>query len=113
MFRSRLLVSALLLTVSACAKDDPRVKHLGEGISRDSAFAVMEIPAGEQGEAYLVNGRYIEAFVVRMPGVQGPRDSLTRAQSTPVVVVDGTVTGWGWSHWDSVAAANGIVVKQK
>ena len=106
--RSRLLVAAALLLVSACAKDDPRLQNLGVGISKDSAFAVMELPDTERGEAYLMNGQYIEAFVVRKQGVEGPRDSLRRKQMTPVVVIGGKVTGWGWDHWDSVAGANGI-----
>ena len=106
------LLAALTLAVLAagCTREDPRVKALGVGISKDSAFAVMELPSTERGEAYLMNGQYIEAFVVRKPGVEGPRDSLARKQMTPVIVVDGKVTGWGWPHWDSVAGANKIVV---
>lgn len=112
--RSRLLAAAAaLLLVSACAKDDPRESSLGVGISKDSAFAVMGLPATERGEAYLMGGHVIEAFVVRKPGVEGPRDSLSRKQMTPVVVVDGKVSGWGWKHWDSVAGANKIEVKPK
>lgn len=109
--RARLL-AALTLAVLAtgCTREDPRVKGLGIGISKDSALAVMGLPSTERGEAYLMNGRYIEAFVVRKPGVEGPRDSLARKQMTPVIVVDGTVTGWGWPHWDSVAGANKITV---
>ncbi len=109
--RSRLLAAAALILVSACAKEDPRVQNLGVGISKDSAFAVMELPDTERGEAYQMNGQYIEAFVVRKQGVEGPRDSLSRKQMTPVVVIGGKVTGWGWDHWDSVAGANGIETK--
>ncbi|HEX9166954.1 MAG TPA: hypothetical protein VF862_13660 [Gemmatimonadales bacterium] len=110
--RARLLLAAAtLVLISACAKEDTRLKSLGVGISKDSAFIVMELPAEERGEAYLIDGQYIEAFVVRKPGVQGPRDSLTREQATPVVVIGGQVTGWGWDHWDSVAGAHNIEVK--
>jgi len=109
--RSRLLAAAALILVSACAKEDPRVQNLGVGISKDSAFAVMELPDTERGEAYLMNGQYIEAFVVRKQGVEGPRDSLSRKQMTPVVVIGGKVSGWGWDHWDSIAGANGIETK--
>ncbi len=110
--RTRLLIAAAsLVLVSGCTKDDPRLQNLGVGISKDSVFAVMELPDTERGEAYLINGQYIEAFVVRLPGVEGPRDSLSRKQMTPVVVIGGTVTGWGWDHWDSVAGANGIEVE--
>jgi hypothetical protein len=110
--RTRLaLASALLLIASGCAKVDPRVKALGVGIPKDSALAVMELSPTDLGEAYLIDGQYIEAYVVRMPGVEGPRDSLSRDQLTPVVVIDGKVTGWGWAHWDSVAGLKKIAVK--
>lgn len=110
--RTRLLIAAAsLVLVSGCTKDDPRLRDLGVGISKDSVFAVMGLPDTERGEAYLMNGQYIEAFVVRKEGVEGPRDSLGRKQMTPVVVVGGKVTGWGWDHWDSVAGANGIETK--
>jgi hypothetical protein len=105
------LASTVLLMATGCAKDDPRVADLGVGIPKDSAMGVMGLPATDRGEAYLMNGQYIEAFVVRKPGVEGPRDSLSRRQFTPVVVVDGKVTGWSWKHWDSVAGQNGITIK--
>lgn len=112
--RTRLLIAAAsLLLVSGCTQDDPRIQHLGVGISKDSAFAVMELPDTERGEAYLMSGQYIEAFVVRRQGVEGPRDSLSRKQMTPVIVIDGKVSGWGWDHWDSIAVANGIETKPK
>ena len=48
---------------------------------------------------------------MRREGVEGPSDSLGRRDFTPVVVVDGKLTGWSWQHWDSVAGANKIPVK--
>jgi hypothetical protein len=37
--------------------------------------------------------------------------SVPDSKLTPVVTVDGKVTGWGWAHYDSVAKANNIPVK--
>lgn len=102
----------LLLTVAVfavgCRKEDPRVQNLGVGISKDSAMIAMELPTTQRPSAWLVNGQYIETFEVRYPGVEGPRDSLSRKQITPLVLIGGKVAGWGWKYWDSVGQANGI-----
>ena len=99
------------LSLAGCQREDPRLAGLGVGITRDSAKVVMEIPGAEFPLSYLINGQSIETFVVRRRGVEGPRDSLTRAQTTPVVLLGGQVAGWGWAFWDSVGAANNIPVK--
>jgi hypothetical protein len=31
----------------------------------------------------------------------------------PVIVIDGKLAGWGWSYWDSLAAAHKIPVAPK
>jgi hypothetical protein len=103
------LTATLLL--ASCRREDPRVKNLTIGIPKDSALSVMDVKPTEHGQAYLMGGKYIEAFLVRREGVEGPTDSLSRKDFTPVVVVDGKLTGWSWKHWDSVAGANQIPVK--
>jgi len=103
--------TAAVLLLAGCQRDDPRVSDLAVGITRDSARTVMEIPGSERPVSYLINGQFIETFVVRRPGVEGPRDSLTRKQTTPVVIIGGQVAGWGWKFWDSVGAANSIPVE--
>lgn len=110
-FRLSVLAALALLSLAGCQREDPRLEGLGVGITRDSAKVVMEIPGAEFPLSYLINGQSIETFVVRRRGVEGPRDSLTRAQTTPVVLVGGQVAGWGWAFWDSVGAANNIPVK--
>jgi len=111
--RYRVAVFALSATLllASCRKEDPRVKRLTTGIPKDSALSVMGVKPAERGQAYLMGGKYIEAFLVRREGVEGPSDSLGRRDFTPVVVVDGKLTGWSWQHWDSVAGANKIPVK--
>lgn len=109
-FRLPLLALAATLLIAGCERADPRVKDLHVGQPKDSALVVMGA-AGQRGQAYLMNGRYIEAYIIRKPGVEGPSDSLSRKQLTPVILVDGKVTGWNWKHWDSVAGANKIPVK--
>jgi hypothetical protein len=112
-YRFSVLALAAALLLVSCRKEDPRVKNLAVGIPKDSALSVMGVKPTDHGQAYLMGGKYIEAFIVRKEGVEGPSDSLTRGDLTPVVVVDGKLAGWGWKHWDSVADANKIAVKQK
>jgi hypothetical protein len=40
-------------------------------------------------------------------------DTIPDAELTPVVLVNDTLTGWGWEHHDSVANANRIVIKPR
>jgi hypothetical protein len=102
--------AALLLLATGCGRDDPRLRTLSTDISRDSAVAIMGGASPDRPYLYLVDGHQVEALVFRREGAEGPADSLTRAQLSPVVVVDGKVTGWGWNYWDSVAGANQIKV---
>jgi hypothetical protein len=102
------LVLVLSMAVTACRREDPRVRNLSEGISKDSAIAVMGGPSMDAPESYLVSGQYIEAMLYRREGMGGPRDSLRRNDLTPVIVINGSLAGWGWKFWDSVAGAHGI-----
>jgi hypothetical protein len=102
-----LILTATVLA-AGCRKEDPRVTNLGVGIPKDSAMVVMELETAQRPSSWLVNGQYIETFEVRYPGVEGPRDSVSRKQITPLVLIDGKVAGWGWKFWDSVGQANGI-----
>jgi hypothetical protein len=96
------------LLVLACARDDARLKNLTVGISKDSALSVLGVTSGERPATYLVKGKTIEAMMIRREGIEGPLDSLTQAQYTPIVVVDGKLAGWGWTFWDSVSNEIGL-----
>ena len=78
------------------------------GISKDSALAVFGVGAGERPATYLIDGQMIETLMIRGKGVEGPLDSLTRKQYTPVVIIADKLAGWGWKYWDSVSGANNI-----
>lgn len=107
------LCAAILLLAAACSSSDPRTGALTVGITKDSARAVMG--ASQPHELpYLVNGHYIEALLYAREGQSAQELAESAPRSlTPLVVVDGQLTGWGWSAWDSVAAANGIEVPPK
>lgn len=106
-----LLVVLAFVTIAGCERADPRLDGLTVGIGKDSAVSVMEGPPTVI-EPYLINGQYIEGMYYARPG---EADSASKAprRMTPVVAVNGKLTGWGWDHWDSVAAANRIPVAPK
>jgi hypothetical protein len=39
--------------------------------------------------------------------------TIPEEELIPVVLVDDTLTGWGWEHHDSVANVNRIVIKPR
>jgi len=107
--RFTLCAVALLLT-TACSSSDPRTGALTVGITKDSARTVMGA-SQPQELPYLVNGHYIEALLYAREGKSAAELAESAPRSlTPLVVVDGQLTGWGWAVWDSVASANGIEV---
>jgi hypothetical protein len=108
--KARILLAVAIssLAVLGCASEDARLKDLSAGITKDSAMSVLGVRTGERPAAYLVKGKMIEAMMVRRPGVEGPLDSLTRKQYSPVVVIDGKLAGWGWKFWDSVSKDIGL-----
>ena len=103
--KARTLVAVAMgtLLLLGCTREDPRLKNLTVGISKDSAIAVLGVRSGERPQSYLVKGQMIEAMMLRREGIEGPLDSLTRKQYSPVVSIDGKLSGWGWKYWDSVS----------
>jgi hypothetical protein len=98
---------------------DKRVDSLSAGITRDSALKVLAGgPSSDslanvyRQETYLNNGQMINVLVYNKDGIKQATDStVPDSKLTPVVMVDGKVTGWGWAHYDSVAKANNIPLK--
>jgi hypothetical protein len=101
-------------TLAGCG--DSRIKQLTPGITRDSALKVInEGAAGDslarvyKQEMYLVEGKQLNVLFYNKDGIKQASDSTLAAEAqTPIVTVNGTVTGWGWTHYDSVAKANNI-----
>jgi hypothetical protein len=112
-----LLAVASAAALSACG--DKRIDQLSAGITRDSALKVMAGGASGDSlanvykqEAYLYNSRMINVLLYNKDGVKDSEDpAVPDSKLTPVVVVDGKVTGWGWAHYDSLAKENGIPVR--
>ena len=112
----RILSSGLaaLAAMIAAACGDARVGKLTEGISRDSALTIINEGASGDSlarvykqETYLYDSKLINVLFYNKDGVKQREDStLAAKQQTPIVTVAGKVTGWGWTHYDSVAKAN-------
>jgi len=77
-------------------------------MAKDSALALLGDRPQERPATYLIKGQLIESVMLRREGAEGPLDSLTQKQVTPIVMIDGKLAGWGWVYWDSVAGANKI-----
>jgi hypothetical protein len=72
----------------------------------------MGVDRPEKYETYLVSGNYIEAMYFPLPGATDSA-SVTERRMSPVIVSDGKLVAWGWTQWDSMAAATKIVVAPK
>lgn len=114
--KTRIVFNAALASLAAgalIACGDSRIKKLTPGISRDSALKVINEGASGDSlarvykqETYLVNGQLTNVLFYTKNGVTQKQDSTLAAKAqTPIVTVDGKVTGWGWNHYDSVAKA--------
>lgn len=104
-----ILLSSLL---AGCGPgEDTRVANLTVGISKDSAITAMGGERPSRIDPYLTGGQYIESMLYIRPGGEPTgTDTIPDRERTPVVVINGLLTGWGWAYWDSVASANNIPV---
>jgi hypothetical protein len=115
---------AAVLAGGACS--DTRLEKLSKGISRDSALAIInEGATGDslarvyRQESYLLpnlkgNVHVANVLFYNKGGVKESTDpKLPSAKTTPIVISDGAVIGWGWTYFDSLAKANNIPLKQR
>ena len=109
--RNAAIAAVGIATIAGCG--DARISKLTAGISRDSALKVIsEGAAGDslahvyKQETYLLDGKTTNVLFYNKDGVKQASDSSLEAKAqVPIVTVGGKVTGWGWSHYDSVAKA--------
>jgi len=104
---------ALVSCLGGCgARPDPRLANLTEGISQDSALRAMGVDSASRTDSFLVNGQFISALYFARPEASDSA-ALADRNMSPVVLIGGSVVGWGWEKWDSIADANAIQVAQK
>ena len=114
--RQVLAAGTIVLAIALAGCGDSRIKQLTAGITRDSALKVINEGAASDSlarvykqETYLVEGKQLNVLFYNKDGIKQASDSTLAAKAqTPIVTVDGKVTGWGWTHYDSVAKANSI-----
>jgi hypothetical protein len=106
---------AALAAVIACttliACGDRRVRDLRVGMPRDSVLVALgSAPPDTEAfifdrDQYIVDGKNIEVFYYDPKSRLAFVDSAPGSELTPVVLLDGKTSGWGWDHWDSVASS--------
>jgi hypothetical protein len=117
-------IAALALTVASLAGcGDANIRKLDPGIARDSVKKILALGSTAAGdstpnvyreERYLHNGHWITIMMYSKTGKkEGGPDVIPEGDLTPVVLLDDTLTGWGWAHHDSVAIANNIIIKPR
>jgi hypothetical protein len=114
-----LAATGAVLATAACS--DTRLEKLTTGIGRDSVLAIINEGASGDSlarvyrqETYLLPNKKGNAFLGNIlfydkRGRKQAEDSTVAAnETTPIVLSDGKVIGWGWTFYDSLAKANNI-----
>lgn len=109
---ARGLLLALVVGLMGCEQADARLKNLHAGMALDSVVPAMDGAKAARTDPFLYKGQYIQTMYFPRKG-KSDSLSLTDRKMSPVVLIGGKVTGWGWDYWDSVAAANKIPVAPK
>lgn len=118
------LSSTLVVAAAACSSEapqDPRISQLTVGMRRDSALMVLtDTSKGGDSlaniyrrEMYLFNARPLEILFYSPDGAKEGTTTVAESTLTPVVLNESRVTGWGWSHFDSVARVNDIRIRAR
>jgi hypothetical protein len=112
----RLFPLVALALVAACG--DARLAELTPGIDRDSLLRILApdgatsdtLPHIVRRETYLSKGQMLEVLFYsgRDAGAEVEEGALT-----PIVLRSDTVMGWGWAHFDSVAAEHNIQARPR
>lgn len=120
------LAFSLAAVFAGGACSDTRLEKLSKGISRDSVLAIINEGAARDSlarvyrqESYLLpnlkgNVHVANVLFYNKSGVKESTDpKLSPEKTTPIVISDGAVIGWGWTYFDSLAKANNIPLKQR
>lgn len=118
----RAALATLLVGAAACG--DARLKKLSENIPRDSAMKLLldegavpdSAPHVYREARYLVDGRFYRIAYYTKTNRRETTDTLEKVEPllddelTPLVFVNDTLYGWGWDHWEDVAATINVPV---
>lgn len=111
-------MAVLLVGVAACG--DAKLKKLSKEITSDSAFKLLRDegkPATDSAphiyreSRYFIDSKmYRVAYYTKTDRKEATDSSekfepLLDDELTPLVFVNDTLKGWGWRHWEEVAAS--------
>ena len=124
--RLALVLAATSAVISTAACSDTRLEHLSVGISRDSVLGIINEGASADSlarvyrqETYLLPNKKGNALLgnILFYDKQGRKEtedpSVLPEATTPIVLSDGKLIGWGWAYYDSVAKANNFPVRSQ
>ncbi|MGQ0641003.1 MAG: hypothetical protein ACT4P6_09590 [Gemmatimonadaceae bacterium] len=104
-------LTVIAASVALLACGDRRVRDLRVGMPRDSVLITLgSAPPDSEAfifdrDQYIVDGKNIEVFYYDPKSRMAFVDTVPSEELTPVVLLSGKATGWGWGYWDSVAAS--------
>lgn len=123
--RYPVLTAAGIAALAACSspeaagESDPKLTQLTTGIARDSVLRILgsvtaddSLPNVYRKEAYLLGGIPYEIFFYSPAGLkEGKEPAAAESTLRPIVLRNGYVSGWGWTHFDSIARVNDIRIR--
>jgi hypothetical protein len=122
MISRKALLASLLLGVAACG--DATLKKLSVNITRDSAMKILSADATPgasdphvyRENQYLIEGKFYKVAFYTPTDRKETSDTaagnpIAEEELTPLVFVNDTLTGWGWTHWKEVATSINLPVE--
>ncbi len=118
----RAVLATMLLGVAACG--DARLRKPSKDIPRDSAMKLL-LDKGAAADSsphiyrearYLVDGRMYRISYYTKTNRKESTDTLEKVEPLlddeliPLVFVNDTLSGWGWDHWEDIAATINLPV---
>ena len=121
--RATVLLSTMLVLAGCSglsqvrADNRERLNTLSAGMSKQEILETMGTETIEaQGsvitnpyrtEMHRFDGHVVEVLLY-YNDIQRKDGAITDNELTPLVLIDGELDGWGWSHWDDVRMRYGI-----
>ena len=117
MMRS-LIIVVFLAFLTGCsglsqvrADNRERLNGLSAGMSRQEVLDTMGTETIEAQGSVITNpyrtemhrtGGHVVELLLYYTDIQKQDGAITDNELTPLVVIDGELDGWGWSHWNDV-----------
>ncbi|MEI7706962.1 MAG: DUF3192 domain-containing protein [Chlorobium sp.] len=96
---------------STSAQNKKNLMRLCPGMSRQKVLAIMGIAPGISTQGMFKNPYRIEKYrskrhvfelLIYCTDISSNSRSITNAELTPLVLMDGKLDGWGWPYWNKI-----------